>query len=139
MRTAEWIGKNAGREGRQKFFSSVLKGSDGTIYSYGYHYPLLFKINNLWFVNRTGYSVTTSKHINWAYSASHYTAYGLKVPHQHEGPVTFSQAESWLLNEITELIVTMNNKRRKDTNVYLNLQRDLRQANKALKALEGTI
>lgn len=44
-----------------------------TIYSYGTHYPLLFKINNKWILNDRGYSATTGKHISWAGSFNDYT------------------------------------------------------------------
>lgn len=49
-----------------------LYASGDAIYSYGYHYPLLFRITNpntnqsFLVCNVTGYSSTTSKHINYA-------------------------------------------------------------------------
>lgn len=39
---------------------------NGVLYSYSYHYPLLFKVKGELFVNNTGYSVTTAKHIGYA-------------------------------------------------------------------------
>ena len=38
----------------------------GTLYSYGYHYPLAFIVNGIVFVNTTGYSTTTARHISLA-------------------------------------------------------------------------
>ena len=37
--------------------------SSGILYSYGTHYPLQFKIKNYIFVNTSGYSATTGRHI----------------------------------------------------------------------------
>ena len=45
---------------------NLFTDSKGVMYSYGTHYPLLFKINGLSFVNVSGYSQTTAKHINYA-------------------------------------------------------------------------
>lgn len=58
------------KDGR-KYNSSILW--DGTtIYSYGVHYPLLFKVGNVWILNDRGYSNTTGKHISWAGSFADY-------------------------------------------------------------------
>lgn len=46
-----------------KSHGNLFTDGNGTMYSYGYHYPLLFKVNGLTFVNEMGYSSTTSKHI----------------------------------------------------------------------------
>ena len=67
MTTAEFIQKNFGVPiTKDRKCSSVFADNDGNIYSYGYHYPLLFKVGELTFRNNTGYSNTTAKHINWA-------------------------------------------------------------------------
>lgn len=138
MRTVEWIDKHKGvNDGNTKIFGNVAKGADGTIYSYGYHYPLLFKLNDVYFVNHRGYSVTTSKHINWAHQATDYKAYNIEVPRLHHGPVEVAQAMSWLEKDIIDLIYQMAGKRRQDTSVYLNLQRNLKDTIKALNTLKG--
>jgi len=67
MTTREWINKNFGKEGESKYFSSVAKDRKGNIYSYGSHYPLLFKVGGKVFRNTGGYSNSTAKHINWTY------------------------------------------------------------------------
>jgi hypothetical protein len=67
MTTQEFITKNIGvASERDRKCSSVFADHSGNIYSYGYHYPLLFKVGELTFRNNTGYSNTTAKHINWA-------------------------------------------------------------------------
>jgi len=54
------------KKGRSKKCGSVFMGEDGNFYSYGYHYPLLFKVNNTPFVNIKKYSGSTSAHSTWA-------------------------------------------------------------------------
>lgn len=43
-----------------------------TLYSYGPHYPLLFKVAGHWVCNDRGHSVTTAKHIGQARLYSDY-------------------------------------------------------------------
>ena len=75
MKTSEFIAKYATymREGeiKNRATCSSVFYDGGKIYSYGWHYPLLYPIQSdkgttLLCVNRRGYSVTTSKHIGWA-------------------------------------------------------------------------
>ena len=83
MTTKEFIRRCAtGEQSRAKEVSSVF--FDGkTVYSYGYHYPLLFRAGDAWIVNRRGYSVTTAKHIG---IASMYADYWIEIPnHQYRG------------------------------------------------------
>lgn len=67
MTSREFIAKQFGNaDGKSKSLSSIYKDGNGQIYSYGHHYPLLFKIGELTFRNCSGYSSTTGKHIGWA-------------------------------------------------------------------------
>jgi hypothetical protein len=67
MTSREFIQKQFGNaDGKTKTLSSIFKDERGNIYSYGRHYPLLFKVGELVFRNNTGYSNTTAKHIGWA-------------------------------------------------------------------------
>ena len=52
------------RNGR-KYVSSVLFDGE-KLYSYGTHYPLLFKVGPHWVCNDRGYSNTTARHISYA-------------------------------------------------------------------------
>lgn len=66
MTTSQFIAENIGNlPKRDKQCSSVYQFTDGNFYSYGSHYPLLFKIGNLWLRNTQGYSASTAKHISW--------------------------------------------------------------------------
>lgn len=71
MTSAEFIAKQLGNDnGKVKTLSSIYKDGRGVIYSYYLHYPLVFNLGELTFVNATGYSNTTAKHINWARQAA---------------------------------------------------------------------
>jgi len=71
MTTAQFISKNFGVPStKERHCSSVFADQDGNIYSYGYHYPVLFTIDGVAFRNNSGYSNSTSKHISWAGSYS---------------------------------------------------------------------
>lgn len=70
MKTSDFIQRCAnGYEGTSrrgtKTVASVMWDGE-TLYSYGYHYPLLFKVAGYWVCNDRGHSVTTSKHIGQA-------------------------------------------------------------------------
>lgn len=70
MTTQEFIKRNYGiASDKDRKCSSVWADYDGNIYSYGRHYPLLFEVDGVNFINATGYSNTTAKHINWARQA----------------------------------------------------------------------
>ena len=78
MQTVDFIYNHIPRLGggyEDKRCSSVIFSS-GVLYSYGYHYPLMWTVDSrdgrgtVLFVNTRGYSVTTAKHINWAFRAA---------------------------------------------------------------------
>lgn len=67
MTSREFIQRHFGiADGKRRANSSVYKDQRGNIYSYGHHYPLLFKVKGLTFRNCGGYSNTTNRHISWA-------------------------------------------------------------------------
>jgi len=73
MRSDTFIRDNAFQtRDKAKQVASILIERDGTVYSYGYHYPLLFIVNGLKFRNTAGYSATTGKHISWCGGLSDY-------------------------------------------------------------------
>lgn len=72
--------------------------NDGVLYSYGYHYPLLFKIDGKYFVNTAWYSRTTSKHIGYA---KRFADYEVKL-HNVRGKPTKEQVLQSLENERTQ-------------------------------------
>lgn len=119
MTTKQFIKKALDGTTRTTRCSSVFVDNDRTIYSYGYHYPLVKIIDGKAFINSRGYSVSTSKHIGWAFQAASEivgynntfhapTTYGL-----HKGGIVRGASE-----EITRLEAEMATKKRKDTRVY---------------------
>ena len=64
MNTKDFIKLNFNNSIGIKRCSSVMS-NNGAIFSYGYHYPLLFRVNGLNFRNTAGYSSTTLRHISW--------------------------------------------------------------------------
>lgn len=130
MTTADFIRRSYRLSStKERKCSSVLTDEDGNVYSYGYHYPLLFNIDGLDFVNTAGYSNTTAKHINWAKQATNYTAIHVELPSRGSwaGKITYTLGDmlAILNGQCDELIKIMNNKTRRNTQVYAGLERDL--------------
>lgn len=79
MQTVDFIYNHIPRLGYATFPDrqcSSVSYWGGVLYSYGHHYPLMFYVqardgNRVLFVNTSGYSNTTAKHINWAFSAAY--------------------------------------------------------------------
>lgn len=111
---------------RERRCSSVFADEDGNIYSYGYHYPLLFQVGGLYFVNTTGYSNTTAKHIGWAWAAVDYNAIAVKLNGKRK-PETLDTIATLLAAQIVELQSEIDKKKRKDTQVCRDLQAQLEQ------------
>lgn len=144
MTTKDFIVKNYGGTKGSKYFQSVMLDRYGNIYSYGVHYPLLFKVHGKDYINVAGYSNTTSKHIGWAWQAARelsidpiaveadeavgkslYMATDEDIIEQH---LIYSMAKQ--INDIADEMMT---KKRKNTAVYGHLEY---RYNKAVYALE---
>lgn len=138
MTTAEFIKKTYNttndkwtKEGYDRRCSSVLTSRIGVVFSYGYHYPLAFHVAGLDFINEAGYSNTTSKHIGWARAALNYNYVGVKLNREEAVVIgneyitddnkleAIKRALERELKNITDTILT---KKRKDTQVYKNLE-----------------
>jgi hypothetical protein len=74
MTTKQFIGKAIKGEIRSGGKCSSVFFEGNTVYSYGYHYPLLTNINGAWILNDSGYSNTTAKHISWAREFAQFVA-----------------------------------------------------------------
>lgn len=122
MKSVDWIRNRKDGTVGTRYFGS-LEAHANTIFSYGDHYPLLFKIDGMYFVNTAGYSVTTSKHIGWAFTATDYQAIAVKVPRERYGVISgLREVYGWLSDELADITVELARKKRKDTNVYRRLQ-----------------
>jgi hypothetical protein len=131
MTTRDFIAKTYGTTStRERHCSSVYTDHDGNVYSYGAHYPLLFKVAGHWFVNTRGYSNTTAKHINWAWSACDYNATAVELNREDARVISSSWASDTdklnvLLRATAEMVARAieerDSKKRKDTQVYAYL------------------
>ena len=120
---------------------NLHKDNDNNIYSYGYHYPLLFRAQDndkLVFVNVTGYSNSTSKHIQKAWSAIDYKGIAVKLNGERL-PVTAHRMMILLGAQAVELKSTMDSKKRKDTQVYRGLQYDLNRVLADYETVRGAL
>lgn len=127
MTTAQFIAKTYNTTAtRERRCSSVFTDYEGNVYSYGYHYPLAFNIDGLDFINTSGYSSTTAKHIMWAREAV-----SAHIEVELNGarlPLTLDDIEAKLGAKVVELHTAMASKKRKDTQVYKHLEQDYEQA-----------
>lgn len=135
MTTADFIKKTFNTTStRERRCSSVFTDQDGNVYSYGYHYPLLFKLGGITFVNTNGYSNTTGRHILWARQAEP-NAIPVKLKGNRLSTLTLYKIYTLLAGEIAEVVEQMSSKKRKDTAVYADLGRQL----EILKANYATV
>lgn len=135
MTTKDFIKKALTGETRKDFCSSVYRYGD-TVYSYGYHYPLARIINGKVFVNNRGYSNTTAKHINWAFTAARelgLEAYG--VPLFNGRSLTRQDVAESASKELLRIEADKATKKRKDTQVYAQLEYQEARMQAAVKAV----
>lgn len=142
MRSSDFIVKFAGvNDGKERRCASIYKDSKGVIYSYGTHYPLLFQIDGKWFVNSSGYSNTTGKHIGWANYAKGLT-YKVELyrteanSSQYQNDFSKESVIEALKHQKNELRGVMASKKRKDTKVYSYLKADYEDVKAALQAVQ---
>ncbi len=130
MTTADFIEKTYNTTStRERRCSSVFTDHEGTVYSYGYHYPLAFHVKGLDFINTRGYSNTTAKHIVWAWRAVGYDAIRVKLDRNDVNSMRYA-TENEKLSTILEALKReearlkdeMSKKTRKETQVYGYLQ-----------------
>lgn len=130
MSNADFIAKYCFKQGILKQNGNLLL-ANGIIYSYGSHYPLLFKVNNIPFVNIAGYSNTTSKHIGIAWR---YAKHGVIVPSGRYSSIKTSDVIDWLIQESNQLDLQLLNLKRKGTQKE---QRLLSRNTEILEALQA--
>lgn len=124
MTTREFINKAWNGQTRKKECSSVFY-ENGVVYSYGYHYPLLFKINGKTVRNVEGYSNTTERHIQWSRDIDAIDIHaGHRFRLSHDDNMTMSDLVEGQIAYINNLKEQMASKKRKDTQVYKWLKFD---------------
>lgn len=154
MTSRQFIEKNFGVPlQKDRSGSSIWADNKGNIYSYGRHYPLLFKVNGITFRNTAGYSNTTSRHIGWCrgfeaidvqlsgcgqYSWNHPENRD-KVPYllsmgAHDDTILKAIRKD-LFNEHTRVTDLMLSKKRKDTAIYKYLESEAGRISKSFHAV----
>lgn len=137
MTTGEFINKAFNGKTKKTHCSSVIADSNGDLFSYGYHYPLLFRVKGRAIRNVRGYSNTTAKHISWTRDIDAidvHTLYGFRLVGNTESILyELIKGQQQYIESIQD---QMNSKTRKDTQVYKWLEYDLTRANDNLKFLK---
>lgn len=147
MKTQDFIAREFGNnDGRIKNCSSVVKDVDGNIYSYGSHYPLVFKVFGVTFINTAGYSTTTARHILWARRAV-YDPIEIKLPRNFRlgnhkvaygdnTPLALEYFKTVLVDQAVELQMQILKKKRKDTLIYKGMEHELNRLQDNIKRLQ---
>jgi dihydroorotate dehydrogenase len=114
---------------------NLFTDGNGTMYSYGHHYPLLFKVNGLKFINAMGYSNTTAKHISHARSLAQHEVH---IPYNNSdiSPLAIQKA---LANERAYILDEIEAIKRKNTKKEARLQQRVNEIEQALTELQGTL
>lgn len=156
MNNSQWI-KKAFYGETQANNNSMSKDNYQNVYSYGIHYPLLFRVGDKVILNDIGYSNTTSKHINTAREVDS-DAISVKLYPEREGygsgythigsMLVWGEGEKapeTVLNEIiggmqhhlSDLYDKMELKKRKDTQIYAGLEREFDNIVNSIAKLEA--
>jgi hypothetical protein len=124
MTTQEFIARTFNTTSdRERHCSSVFTDHNGTVYSYGYHYPLAFNVDGLNFINARGYSSSTGRHISWAKRAiGNYIEVWLPRPeYGQRGEYTLDDVMRALQAERLDIERRMSECKRKNTKKYARL------------------
>jgi hypothetical protein len=130
MTTIEFMQNNKGyKPSKETQCASVFQDTRGIFYSYGYHYPLLFKVDDVWFVNDRGYSQTTSRHISWARGlASH------SVELKGGASVDRNSVLDSLNTEKQNLVIELS-KHRVGSGIYKSIEEHIEETKRAIKSI----
>jgi hypothetical protein len=124
MTTRDFITKAFNGETKATKCSSVFVDGNKDIYSYGYHYPLIFRVGNKVIRNTRGYSSTTDRHISWSRDIKDaidiHTLRGFRLIGTNDEII--SQLIRGQEQYIESLQAEMDTKKRKDTKVFEWLQ-----------------
>lgn len=138
MTTREFITKAFNGETKKRECSSVFADGNNDIYSYGYHYPLLFRVGGKTVRNVRGYSNTTARHIMWSRDVEAidiHTLHGFRLTGDDASII--AELIKGQKEYIASIERQMAAKKRKNTQVYEWLQFDLDRATENLRKLEA--
>lgn len=153
MNNRDWIEKTfygQTKSGNKSLYSDMYQN----VYSYGIHYPLLFRVGSKVLINDIGYSNTTSKHINHAKNVEpdairvklYPERQGYTSGYSHIGTLlAWNASEDQLVEAISgnmqhhlsDLFDQMDAKKRKDTQVYRHLEYQFDNIAQAIGEIEA--
>ena len=133
---------------------SLKVDSHQNVYSYGIHYPLLFRVGDKVLLNDIGYSNSTSKHINLASEVepdairvklyperegygSGYTHIGRMLWYNEDASAISDEIIGGLQHHLSDLVDKLEAKKRKDTQVYASLEWEFNRIAQAIAELEA--
>ena len=129
MTTRQFIEQQYGKpRDKKRWCSSVLADYNGDIYSYGYHYPLLFNVEGVTFLNTAGYSSSTGRHIHWSRGVEHIEVELPSRSGYYSQDYTKEQILDYLTARVARAKEAMDAKKRKDTQVYRWLEYEYNRA-----------
>lgn len=134
--------------------NSLLKDGHDNVYSYGVHYPLLFRVGDKVLLNDIGYSNSTSKHIRLASNVepdairvklyperegygSGYTHIGRMLWYGDDASVVSDEIVGGMQHHLSDLVDQMEAKKRKDTQVYKHLEYQFDNIASAIAEMEA--
>lgn len=134
--------------------NSLMQDGHQNVYSYGIHYPLLFRVGDKVLLNDIGYSNTTSKHIGHARDVepdairvklyperegygSGYTHIGRMLWYNDDAGDVLDEIIGGMQHHLSDLVDKMEAKKRKDTQVYASIEHEFNQIAMAIVELEA--
>ena len=114
-------------EWQKRYWNLYYK--DWVLYSYGLHYPLIFMVNGMVFVNTAWYSKSTSKHIWLARRAG---CYGVELPRTVHGKPTLDQVNAVLHTKKINIETKLWWLKRRGTQIESTLLRELEKVNNTI-------
>lgn len=157
MNNGKWIEKAFYGKTRARN-NSLIKDDNNNVYSYGIHYPLLFRVGDKVLLNDIGYSNSTSKHIDYAAQVdsnairvklyperegygSGYTHIGRLLWYSDEERLSDEQIMDEVVggmqHHLSDLVDKMEAKKRKDTQVYRYLEHQFDNIASAIAEMEA--
>ncbi len=133
MTNSEYIQANAYKPNTKH--GNLFTDGNGIMYSYGHHYPLLFEVNGLKFVNVMGYSSTTARHISHARSLAQHE---VNIPYDDNdiSPLAIQRA---LVDERAYILGQIKAIKRRNTKKEARLQQRVNEIEQALTELQSTL
>lgn len=108
------------------------------LYSYGPHYPLLFKVGTYWVCNDRGYSNTTARHISYARQNADFC---VELPRYETNtdPATIKAAALSEIEEHKETIAEMLERQVKRPRYEESYQRKIGEAEDRIQKLRDLV